>query len=150
MSTENGVTVTAKPESLARDAKSWNFEIVLDTDSQDLGDDLVKSAVLVDGGGREYKPTAATGRRLAATIAKAYCGSTPSRRWTRSRAADPARGRGAPARVPLGAEMSQRETAWAPCPLCDRSEDSQGACARALPPSRKHDATAAESEPLID
>jgi hypothetical protein len=57
VSTENGVTVTAKPESLARDAKSWNFEIVLDTHSQDLGDDLVKSAVLVDGAGREYKPT---------------------------------------------------------------------------------------------
>jgi hypothetical protein len=28
------------------------------TPSQDLGDDLVKSAVLVDGEGRQYKPTA--------------------------------------------------------------------------------------------
>jgi len=58
VSTENGVTVTAKPGSLARDAKIWDFEIVLDTHSQDLGDDLVKSAVLVDGEGRQYKPTA--------------------------------------------------------------------------------------------
>ena len=58
VSTANGVTVTARPDSLARDARTWNFEIVLDTHSRELGDDLVKSAVLVDGAGREYKPTA--------------------------------------------------------------------------------------------
>jgi hypothetical protein len=57
-SSERGVTVTVKPISLARDAKSWDFEIVLDTHSQDLGDDLVKSALLVDGEGRQYRPTA--------------------------------------------------------------------------------------------
>jgi hypothetical protein len=57
-SSERGVTVTVKPMSLARDAKSWDFEIVLDTHSQDLGDDLVKAARLVDGDGREYAPTA--------------------------------------------------------------------------------------------
>ena len=56
-STENGVTVTARPDSLAQDAKAWNFEIVLDTHSQDLGDDLTKSAVLVDAEGRQYNPT---------------------------------------------------------------------------------------------
>ena len=56
-STENGVTVTAKPGNLARGAKTWEFEIVLDTHSQDLGDDLVKSAVLVDGQGRQHRPT---------------------------------------------------------------------------------------------
>ena len=57
-STENGVTVTATPGNLARDAKTWDFKIVLDTHSQDLGDDLLKSAVLVDGKGLQYKPTA--------------------------------------------------------------------------------------------
>ena len=57
-SSEQGVTVTVTPGSFAPDAKTWNFEIVLDTHSQDLGDDLVKSAVLVDGEGRQYKPTA--------------------------------------------------------------------------------------------
>jgi hypothetical protein len=56
--TENGVTVTATPGNLARDAKTWDFKIVLDTHSQDLGDDLLKSAVLVDGKGLQYKPTA--------------------------------------------------------------------------------------------
>ena len=56
VSSERGVTVTVKPGSFARDATTWNFEIVLDTHSQDLGDDLVKSAVLVDGEGRQYAP----------------------------------------------------------------------------------------------
>jgi hypothetical protein len=56
-SSENGVTVTAKPRSLARNAKAWEFEIVLETHSQDLGDDLLKSAVLVDPQGRQYRPT---------------------------------------------------------------------------------------------
>ena len=57
VSSENGVTVTATPGSLAGDAKTWTFEIVLDTHSQDLGDDLVRSAVLVDAEGRQYQPT---------------------------------------------------------------------------------------------
>ena len=57
-STENGVTVRVTPGNLApREAKTWEFKIVLDTHSQDLGDDLVKSAVLVDGQGRQYRPT---------------------------------------------------------------------------------------------
>jgi hypothetical protein len=57
-SSERGVTVTVKPGSLAQDAKSWEFKIVLDTHSQDLSDDLVKAARLVDGDGRQYAPTA--------------------------------------------------------------------------------------------
>lgn len=57
-SSEQGVTVTVRPLSLALDAKVWEFEIVLDTHSQDLGDNLVEAAVLVDGSGRQYKPTA--------------------------------------------------------------------------------------------
>lgn len=57
VSSEQGVTVTVKPGSFARDAKTWSFEIVLDTHSQDLSDDLVKAAVLVDGEGRQYTPT---------------------------------------------------------------------------------------------
>jgi hypothetical protein len=57
VSSEKGVTVTVKPGSFARDAKAWTFEVVLDTHTQDLSDDLVKSAVLVDGEGRQYTPT---------------------------------------------------------------------------------------------
>ena len=56
-SSEQGVTVTVRPGRLRPRAKTWNFEIVLDTHSEELGDDLLKSAVLVDGEGRQYKPT---------------------------------------------------------------------------------------------
>ncbi|HXF44383.1 MAG TPA: hypothetical protein VNK70_02895 [Candidatus Paceibacterota bacterium] len=53
-SEEGAVTVTVKPVSLSAD--SWNFEIVLDTHSEELTADLTKVAVLVDENGREYAP----------------------------------------------------------------------------------------------
>lgn len=55
-SVQNGVTV----EIMAPDftAAAWSFKVVLDTHSQELSDDLVAAAVLVDPGGREMKPTA--------------------------------------------------------------------------------------------
>ena len=43
-----GVTVAVAPQNLAPGAKSWDFKIALDTHSQDLSDDLVKSTVLLD------------------------------------------------------------------------------------------------------
>lgn len=49
-----GVTVRAKPAEMAGDAKAWTFEIRMDTHSQDLSDDLVRSAVLVDDAGKPY------------------------------------------------------------------------------------------------
>lgn len=49
-----GVTVRAKPADVANDAKAWTFEIRLDTHSQDLSDDLVRTAVLVDDAGKQY------------------------------------------------------------------------------------------------
>ena len=57
-SSAGGVTVTVTPQSLAADAKSWDFKVVLDTHSQDLGDDLVKSTVLLDGTGSQHVPVA--------------------------------------------------------------------------------------------
>ena len=54
----NGVTVTVTPANLAPGAKTWDFSIVLDTHSQDLSDDLAKSAVLVDERGNESTPIA--------------------------------------------------------------------------------------------
>lgn len=57
-SADRGVTVTVTPRNLARDATSWEFRIVLDTHSQDLGDDLVKSSLLLDGAGMRYAPIA--------------------------------------------------------------------------------------------
>ena len=51
----NGVTVAVTPDNVAADAKVWEFKVVLDTHSQDLSDDLAKSAVLIDGRGNEFK-----------------------------------------------------------------------------------------------
>ena len=52
-----GVTVTVKPRDLSGEARGWVFEIVLETHVQDLSDDLTKTAVLVDGAGRQTIPT---------------------------------------------------------------------------------------------
>lgn len=53
-----GVTVKVTPTKVARGAPTWDFEIVLDTHSQDLSDDLVKNAVLVDAKGSKHAPLA--------------------------------------------------------------------------------------------
>jgi hypothetical protein len=37
------------------DAKTWDFEVTLETHTQDLGDDLSRSALLV-AGGKQYSP----------------------------------------------------------------------------------------------
>jgi hypothetical protein len=60
-SRDGGVIVRVTPKNLARGAPTWDFQVVLDTHSGDLGQDLVKSAVLIDGRGREHAPTAWTG-----------------------------------------------------------------------------------------
>jgi len=54
---DRGVTVAVTPQNLAANAATWDFKIVLDTHSQDLSDDLTKSAVLLDGTGAKYTPT---------------------------------------------------------------------------------------------
>lgn len=53
-----GVTVAVTPQNVSRDAKTWDFKVIFDTHSQDLKDDLVKSAVLLDGSGRRHAPIA--------------------------------------------------------------------------------------------
>jgi hypothetical protein len=54
----NGVTVAVTPVNLAPGARTWDFSVVLDTHTQELSDDLQKSAVLVDERGNESKPLA--------------------------------------------------------------------------------------------
>lgn len=49
-SSERGVTVTVTPQSFGTDAKSWDFKVVLDTHSQNLVDDLLKTTALLAGG----------------------------------------------------------------------------------------------------
>ena len=53
-----GVTVAVTPQNLAAGARSWDFKVVLDTHSQDLSDDLLKTAVLLDGTGAKHAPVA--------------------------------------------------------------------------------------------
>ncbi|TAK88033.1 MAG: hypothetical protein EPO20_00945 [Betaproteobacteria bacterium] len=57
-STEAGVTVSVTPQAIAAGAKTWNFDVALNTHSQDLSDDFSKTTVLVDDRGVEYRPVA--------------------------------------------------------------------------------------------
>ncbi|MBX3646865.1 MAG: hypothetical protein KF766_04250 [Rhodocyclaceae bacterium] len=52
-----GVTIKIKPLDLSSEAKEWVFEVVLETHTQDLGDDLAKTAALIDSAGRQAAPT---------------------------------------------------------------------------------------------
>jgi hypothetical protein len=54
-SSVGGVTVSVAPY---RAATGWEFKVVLDTHSQDLSDDLLGTAMLVDSTGTTYKPVA--------------------------------------------------------------------------------------------
>ena len=56
-SSADGVTVTVTPQNISREAKSWEFKIVLETHSTDLSDDLTKSAALIDERVIRYVPT---------------------------------------------------------------------------------------------
>lgn len=53
-----GVKVTVTPKRIAADDAAWEFAVVLDTHSQDLSDDLLKTAVLVDAQGGRHAPLA--------------------------------------------------------------------------------------------
>jgi hypothetical protein len=53
-STESAVTVKATPRNLQGDV--WEFDVVFDTHSQELKDDLMKSAVLIPAGGSSIGP----------------------------------------------------------------------------------------------
>ena len=57
-SSDRGVTVAVTPQDLSAGAKTWDFKIVLDTHSGDLSDDLLKTAVLLDGTGTQHVPVA--------------------------------------------------------------------------------------------
>jgi hypothetical protein len=57
-SSDRGVTVVVTPMELSAEAKTWDFKIVLDTHSADLNDDLMKSALLLDGAGGQHVPIA--------------------------------------------------------------------------------------------
>lgn len=52
-----GVNVIVTPKALEPGVAVWEFEIVMDTHSKPLDEDIPQAAVLVDEVGRRYKPT---------------------------------------------------------------------------------------------
>jgi len=57
-SREGNVNVTVTPRSLAPGASSWDFEVVLETHTQPLDQDLTKVAALIDAQGKPHAPLA--------------------------------------------------------------------------------------------
>jgi len=55
-SSSGGVTVAVTPQNLTVSAKSWDFQVVLDTHSGELNDDLVKAATLIDDKSGRHVP----------------------------------------------------------------------------------------------
>ena len=55
-SNEQGVTVKVTAKSMGLVGNRWEFAVVLDTHSADLGDDLAQSAILTTDDGRTFKP----------------------------------------------------------------------------------------------
>jgi len=58
------VNVTVTPKNLFGNNKTWNFEIVLDTHSVELNQDLNQTVFLVDEKDNEYKPISWEGDSL--------------------------------------------------------------------------------------
>ena len=56
-SNEQGVTVKVTAKSMGLVGSRWEFAVVLDTHSADLGDDLAQSAILTTDDGRTFSPT---------------------------------------------------------------------------------------------
>lgn len=55
-SDDQGVTVKVTPKSMGLPDKPWEFDIVLDTHSASLSDELTQSATLKTDDGRTFKP----------------------------------------------------------------------------------------------
>lgn len=53
ISNERGVKVTVTPPNISGEAETWDFQLALETHTQDLSDDLAKSAVLI-ADGKQY------------------------------------------------------------------------------------------------
>jgi hypothetical protein len=53
-SSANGVTVAVTPN--LDSATTWSFKVVLDTHSQELSDDFLKTAALIGSDGKRYVP----------------------------------------------------------------------------------------------
>ena len=49
------VTVTVTPTLLSEESEEWKFDVVMDTHSVELDQDMTKIAILIDEQGKEYK-----------------------------------------------------------------------------------------------
>jgi hypothetical protein len=57
-SDSGGVRVVVTPKAVGPGAAVWEFEVVMDTHTRPLNEDLARAAVLVDDGGRQHAPVA--------------------------------------------------------------------------------------------
>ena len=48
-----GVTISVKPVDVSAGAATWSFQVSLSTQSQDLGDDLVRTAFILNRAGKK-------------------------------------------------------------------------------------------------
>jgi len=55
---QGSVTVKVTPKDLLQSSPSWDFEIILDTHSGNLDQDLTKISVLADDRGNQFAPVA--------------------------------------------------------------------------------------------
>jgi len=53
---QTAVIVTITPIDILSESKEWRFDIVMDTHSVELDQDMIKSVILVDDIGKEYEP----------------------------------------------------------------------------------------------
>ena len=49
-----GVTISVKPTDVSAAAKTWQFQVALNTHTGDLADDLARTATIVDAAGKQY------------------------------------------------------------------------------------------------
>ena len=52
-SESGGVTISVKPVDVSAGAATWSFQVSLSTQSQDLGDDLVRTAFILNRAGKK-------------------------------------------------------------------------------------------------
>ena len=58
-SESGGVTIAVKPVDVSAKAAAWSFQVSLSTQTQDIGDDLLRTAYIVDRAGKKkLLPTA--------------------------------------------------------------------------------------------
>ena len=50
------VTITVTPSDLSLESNEWKFDVVMDTHSVELDQDMTKVAILTDDSGKEYGP----------------------------------------------------------------------------------------------